>query len=211
MSTLSSLPLCFLRADTGIQRQEMPPVFKGYSVASSSRFCSVPPLVALCDPPGLQCLTSSVKAYIDRAITRVLRDPVGHRDFARTIPDLTCVVSDSGNGTVEDVTFNSTAELAITDDLRIGQCWSVPRNRAQLGLRLSELMHPTHISIDHIPAEIAADIGQAPHTMILWGAVDSSTNEAHMGNITANFTIPAFVSCSAPQSITMAYVELCEV
>ena len=39
---------------------------------------------------------------------------------------------------------------------------------------LSAPIIPSHITIDHIPHAVAADIGQAPRYMILWGVVCAS-------------------------------------
>ncbi|RPD53695.1 hypothetical protein L226DRAFT_456018, partial [Lentinus tigrinus ALCF2SS1-7] len=135
-------------------------------------------------------VSPSVKAYIDRAISRALRDPVGRVDFAlhanggRVIPDLTVAFPPAGQASHATGATLEDAQLAIMDDLRIGQCWSIPGQAAQLGLRLADLVHPTHVSIDHIPAEIAARIDEAPRAMVLWGTVDGSVNEAHLRNVT---------------------------
>ena len=149
-------------------------------------------------------VSPAVKAYIDRTINRALRDPVGRRDFAlhanggRVIPDLTVVLSPGEQhapGTILE-----TAQLSIMDDSRIGQCWSFPGNAAQLGLRLSDLVHPTHVSIDHIPAEIAAHIDEAPRAMVLWGAIDGSLNESYLLNVTEGMetSVPGLRGRSQP-------------
>ncbi|KAI0720090.1 hypothetical protein C8T65DRAFT_706084 [Cerioporus squamosus] len=152
-------------------------------------------------------VSPAIKAYIDRTVSRALRDPVGRRDFAlhanggRVIPDLTVTFAPEGQAPHTSQASLSNAQLAITDDLRVGQCWSIPGSAAQLGLRLSDLMHPTHVSIDHIPAEIAAHIDEAPRAMVLWGAVDGSTNESHLLNITERTnasSIPALRGRSQP-------------
>lgn len=152
-------------------------------------------------PPSDE-VAPAIKAYIDRAVYRALRDPVGRRDFAlfgnggRVVPDLTVILSPDGQISHGPEALLKRADYAITDDLRVGQCWSIPGSTAQLSLRLSELMHPTHVSIDHIPAEIAARIDEAPRTMILWAAVDGSVNK----NIAeyANYSIPGLRGRSQP-------------
>ncbi len=125
-------------------------------------------------------ISPALRAYIDRAVSKAFRDPVGRRDFAlhadggRVLPELTKVAK--GGGWTQPLS-GSSPEHAITDDSRIGHCWSIPGSAAQLGIQLSEMIFPTHVSIDHIPVEIAADIGQAPRTVVLWGALDGSVNE----------------------------------
>ncbi|KAI1783091.1 UNC-like C-terminal-domain-containing protein [Ganoderma leucocontextum] len=131
-------------------------------------------------------LDPTVKAYIDRAVNRVLRDPVGRRDFALladgaiVLPELTKLVTPKG---VTDLPSGSCPDAALNDDMRIGNCWLVSGSAVQLGLRLSNMIHPTHVSIDHIPFEIATDIGRAPCSMLLWGGVDGETNQAHLRNL----------------------------
>ncbi|KAI9057618.1 hypothetical protein FKP32DRAFT_1583353, partial [Trametes sanguinea] len=67
-------------------------------------------------------------------------------------------------------------EVVLEDDTRPGHCWHLSGSRAQIGISLPEFIHPTYVSIDHIPRPIAADIGQAPRRMVLWGIVDGWEN-----------------------------------
>lgn len=72
--------------------------------------------------------------------------------------------------------FFPSPSLALNDDSRIGQCWSFPSASGQLGIILPTPIIPSQVTIDHIPMEIAANIGQAPRTMILWGLLDGTEN-----------------------------------
>ena len=135
--------------------------------------------------PMLRDLDPITKAYVDRAVNRALRDPVGRRDFALLAdgaiirPELTKVIAAKGTF---DLPPDSRPEAALNDDMHIGKCWLIPGNAAQLGLCLSAMIHLTHVSIDHIPHEIAADVGRAPRSMLLWGGVDGEANEARLGD-----------------------------
>ena len=75
-------------------------------------------------------------------------------------------------------------EVVIDDLTAIGRCWSavVP---SQVGLSTPAIIHPTNVTIDHIPHELAADIGRAPRHMILWGVVDGKPNHARYKSIIA--------------------------
>lgn len=128
-----------------------------------------------------------VKAYIDRAIARAQRDAVGRRDYAliadgaRVVRALTGAVSD--RGFIQDQQLaNNSPDSTLVDDLRIGNCWTIAAAKGQLGIRLSEQLYPTHVTVDHIPVEIAADITRAPRTLILWGAVDGTANTSRLQN-----------------------------
>ncbi|RDX40494.1 hypothetical protein OH76DRAFT_1459489 [Lentinus brumalis] len=148
-----------------------------------------------------------MRAYIDRAVNKALRDPVGRRDFAlhadggRLLPELTRVAK--GTGWIMPPSGSAPQE-ALTDDVHIGRCWLIPGTVAQLGVQLSEMIHPTHVTIDHIPLEIAADIGQAPRTVVLWGAIDGSVNEARRRRTFASFRVtpPAILFGRAEPHVT---------
>lgn len=136
-------------------------------------------------------LEPAIKAYVDgavhRAISRALRDPVGRRDFALLadgailLPELTEVAASRGMLRARD--RGTRPEVALDDDMHIGNCWSIPGAGGQLGFRLATMIRPTHVSIDHIPSEIAADISRAPREMALWGGVDGPYED-----ILRNFT-----------------------
>ena len=76
-----------------------------------------------------------------------------------------------------------TADLAISDNMQVGQCWMLPSRSGQLGVILSSPIVPSHVTIDHIPRAIAAEIGEAPRSMILWGVVDGAHNTAKLRDI----------------------------
>ncbi|KAI9069594.1 hypothetical protein FKP32DRAFT_1536659, partial [Trametes sanguinea] len=67
-------------------------------------------------------------------------------------------------------------DIVLDDDIRPGRCWHLSGTRGQVGISLPQFIHPTFVSIDHIPRAIAADIGQAPRRMVLWGVVDGVEN-----------------------------------
>ena len=143
-----------------------------------------------------------LKAYVDRAVSRALRDAVGRRDFAliadgaRVVRALTGIVTENGFFQDQQLPGNS-PNATLIDDLHIGNCWSIAASKGQLGIRLSEHLHPTHITVDHIPVEIAADISRAPRTLILWGAVDGADNASRLGNMLHD-TLPSLRGRSSP-------------
>ncbi|KAJ3556926.1 hypothetical protein NM688_g1756 [Phlebia brevispora] len=71
----------------------------------------------------------------------------------------------------------STTCLTINDNSQISQCWLLPTRMGQIALILQVPIYPTSVTIDHIPRTLAADLGQAPHHMILWGVVDGTSNQ----------------------------------
>ncbi|KAI9056717.1 hypothetical protein FKP32DRAFT_1556856, partial [Trametes sanguinea] len=132
------------------------------------------------------------RAYVEQVVSSRLRDAVGRRDFA---------LHADGAEVAEDLTWpspNSTAsfgrrlpEFALQDDNHIGQCWHIAGGSGQLAILLPTFIYPTHISIDHIPIEVAADIGEAPKNMYVWGVVDGKLNHARYLNLTSGHTVPS--------------------
>ncbi|RDX40140.1 hypothetical protein OH76DRAFT_1490545 [Lentinus brumalis] len=67
--------------------------------------------------------------------------------------------------------------MVLDEDMHSGSHWFIPDSQGQVGIKLPALIYPTHVTIDHIPREIAADIRQAPRQMVLWGLLDGAGNE----------------------------------
>ncbi|KAI0762925.1 hypothetical protein C8Q74DRAFT_1191173 [Fomes fomentarius] len=128
-------------------------------------------------------IAQDVLAYVHHAISAALRDPVGRRDFA-LVADGAKVVNNLTSPS--PLTGDNSPELALRDDLRIGQCWLVDQRSFQLGVGLPVFVHPTHVTVEHIPLEIAADIRQSPRKMLLWGMVEGPLNRARYRNLVAN-------------------------
>ena len=102
----------------------------------------------------------------------LMRDFALHADGGQVVCALTsgCFLSAAIN------MWNS-PHVAISEGTQIGQCWTFPSPTFQLGVLLPVPIIPTHITIDHIPRALAANIGQAPRSIILWGIVDGPANE----------------------------------
>ncbi|KAI0712374.1 hypothetical protein C8Q76DRAFT_571591, partial [Earliella scabrosa] len=101
---------------------------------------------------------------------------VGRRDYAalaeggQVYPSLT---------TPPDITSHNalSPETVLSDDVRVSGCWRVPGSGGQIGVVLSELIYPTHVTIDHIPLPLASDTDDAPREMILWGVIDGAASK----------------------------------
>ncbi|RDX39920.1 hypothetical protein OH76DRAFT_1367002, partial [Lentinus brumalis] len=113
--------------------------------------------------------------YVQQSIRRAMKDPVGRRDFAlaadgaRIAPKLTS-------------SFDNTSDARpptniLDEDMRSASCWAFPDDHAQVSIKLHEFIYVTHITIDHIPRDIATNIQEAPHRIVLWGIVDGKGNQ----------------------------------
>lgn len=145
-------------------------------------------------PTTPQVISPEIRSYVHQLLSAALHDPVARRDYAlhadgaTVIHDLTLPMTRDADVSPDHTTTSSHSapEVALTDNLRIGQCWHVRGQTCQLAVGVPAFLHPTHITIDHIPIEISADIRQAPHRMLLWGLVEGPHNRAHYHALVAN-------------------------
>ncbi|KAI0363919.1 hypothetical protein BV20DRAFT_1030611 [Pilatotrama ljubarskyi] len=93
--------------------------------------------------------------------------------------------------------------IAIDDDVHAGKCWAISTLPAQLGIRLARMLRPTHISVEHLPSEIAVDIDRAPKNITLWGVVEGTRNKELFASLE-----PAVFSGSERRSPTIAREQL---
>ncbi|KAI0686803.1 hypothetical protein C8T65DRAFT_535771, partial [Cerioporus squamosus] len=112
-----------------------------------------------------------------KAVRAALKDPVSRRDFAlaadgaRIAPLLTSAFDTS------DLAVARPPENILDEDLRSASYWSIPDNHGQVGIKVPVFIYPTNITIDHVPREIAADVRQAPRSMVLWGLLEGKGNK----------------------------------
>ncbi|KAI1782408.1 hypothetical protein LXA43DRAFT_977589 [Ganoderma leucocontextum] len=133
---------------------------------SSHRLCSTP----LLHLPGTRAARRYVRDATHRTIGR--RDYAFAADGARIVPDIT-------TGTFHLSSKSSSphpADVILRDNLHGGRCWLIPGTQGQVGIVAAERLHPTHITVDHVPRGIADDIGWAPRRMRAWGYVEGSQN-----------------------------------
>ncbi|OJT14953.1 Spindle pole body-associated protein sad1 [Trametes pubescens] len=113
------------------------------------------------------------------AVNRALREVLTEQDFALAI-DGAKVVSTL---TPDHISPDNSAKLALRDNLHGGKCWKLRGVQGQIGIRLSNSIHPTSVTIDHLPREVTHDIDQAPRRMTLWGVVDGPTNHGRYAEL----------------------------
>ncbi|KAI6002502.1 hypothetical protein EDC04DRAFT_2583700 [Pisolithus marmoratus] len=65
---------------------------------------------------------------------------------------------------------------ALEDDLQEGACWRVPGQLGQIAITLWDVIHVTHVMVDHIPAGLTNATESAPHKLLLWGMVNGKDN-----------------------------------
>ena len=126
-------------------------------------------------------------------VTQYSKDTLGFRDFAQNARVITALTSANHfSPSIRQlyalkvlswfVAFDLLAHVgfplnaALTSDLTPNSCWAFSGPRGQLGIDLSERIHVHNVTIDHIAQELAADIGQAPRIVAVWGRIDGEKN-----------------------------------
>jgi hypothetical protein len=140
---------------------------------------------------------SEVDAMIASALLRQSKDVISLRDLAlgaRYLPELTTLtpvalsnrqlsalrLASRFSGFDLESRIGRLPSMALTDKIGEDYCWNFPGSSGHLGIALKERISVHQASIDHIPRELASDVGiqQAPRKVILWGKVDGEHNEA---------------------------------
>ncbi|CDO68111.1 hypothetical protein BN946_scf185044.g19 [Trametes cinnabarina] len=126
-------------------------------------------------------LTPAVKAAVEQLVATTIR---AHRLAHRGRPDFALranggrVISTLTSG--QDGFFTSREDdpgVAIDDDVHAGRCWRIHTLPSQLGIRLPRMIYPDSITVEHLPAEVALDVGEAPQNITLWGVVEGKHNK----------------------------------
>ncbi|OLL24411.1 Spindle pole body-associated protein sad1 [Neolecta irregularis DAH-3] len=82
--------------------------------------------------------------------------------------------------------------IAIDSDNAPGQCWAMPGHFGYLGLRLSQTIYVSDITVDHIHPDIATNIESAPKEMEFWVEVDDLRLRSQIREFTGDEQEPPF-------------------
>lgn len=118
--------------------------------------------------PGTRAARRYVRDDAQRTIGR--RDYAFAADGARIIPDMTTGTFHLSSKSISP----HPAKVILRDNLHGGRCWLMPSTKGQVGIVAAERLRPTHITIDHVPRDVADEIGRAPRRMRAWAYVEGS-------------------------------------
>ena len=116
------------------------------------------------------------------------RDSVGIPDFAlwhrggKPIDNLTTPSSDP--------TKNGPA-TALDDFKQPGQCWRFEGSAGQLGVRLSQKVAISSVTVDYVPRELVISVESAPKNMVLWGVSDNKLAMPELAGAGGGRRLPA--------------------
>ncbi|KAI6043259.1 hypothetical protein EDC04DRAFT_2563006 [Pisolithus marmoratus] len=68
--------------------------------------------------------------------------------------------------------------VALEDDLQEGACWHLPNWFGQIAIAFRDVVHVTHVMVDHIPARLINTTDITPCKLLLWGMVNREDNLA---------------------------------
>lgn len=121
--------------------------------------------------PDLEHIPSPISQYIDTAIVNAFAAHIGMRDHG--------LMADGGRifTALTSPSTHGHPDVVLRDNLHGGRCWAIDGTRGQVGIRLPHFIHPTQITIDHAPRQIAENVAWAPRRMRLWGVVEGEDNQ----------------------------------
>ncbi|TFK83035.1 hypothetical protein K466DRAFT_590062 [Polyporus arcularius HHB13444] len=158
-----------LLAVVALPRDKYEPIFHRFSRFSSC-LCSTSPHL---DP----ILSPDMQASIERYVVQVMTAHAhGEREFARKANGgrVAFQVTSGYHGLFS--TRSNDPSIAIDDHGGAGECWTTPPLPAQLGIRLSHVIRPSFVSVEHFPPNDIGRTAQAPQNVTLWGVVDGKVN-----------------------------------
>ncbi|KAH9919952.1 hypothetical protein B0H21DRAFT_702028 [Amylocystis lapponica] len=122
---------------------------------------------------------------MDRRLLRASQDDVGYRDFAdysagaRPIEPMTSLTYTLPTTFYERIFARKRIvprppSSALKRDVQPGNCWPMSGSSGYIGVKLSDPIVVTSVTIEHLPATLARDITTAPRSFVLWGLLDRS-------------------------------------
>lgn len=118
------------------------------------------------------------------------RDSLGIPDFAlrhrggQAIDNLTTPLFNAGH---------NPPSTALDDFKQPGQCWRFQGSAGQLGVRLTQKVAISSVTVDHVPRELVASVDAAPKNMVLWGVSDNNLTMPELAGAGGGRRLPALV------------------
>lgn len=138
-----------------------------------------------------------MSGMVDSLIVKRSKDFVAMYDFAQFHSGASIETSLTTNNPKRKKMRHSLKELswdlppgaALLPGLGLGNCWVLEGGAGLIGIRLSSQTCISHVTVEHIPAELSIDISTAPRQMRLWGFLRmlADTDAAITVNKTGNY------------------------
>jgi hypothetical protein len=80
-------------------------------------------------------------------------------------------------------TWGHQPAMALFQDTNVGMCWAFPGSQGGLGIRLSESVLVTDVSVEHVHREVSKNIGSAPKDWSLYALISDDAARAQVESI----------------------------
>lgn len=114
--------------------------------------------------------------HIEDAIAGSLIRQIGRQDFALALDGARIADGLTTTHGTPLIHVPHPATVVLRDNMHGGRCWLIPGARGQVGIILPEPVRLSHVTVDHIPLQIAEAIGrdarQAPRSIIVWAKLE---------------------------------------
>jgi hypothetical protein len=80
-------------------------------------------------------------------------------------------------------TWGHQPAMALFQDTNVGMCWAFPGSQGGLGIRLSETVLITDVSVEHIHREVSKNIGSAPRQWSLYALITDDSARQQIDSI----------------------------
>ncbi|KAJ6258969.1 hypothetical protein Dda_5864 [Drechslerella dactyloides] len=96
----------------------------------------------------------------------------------------------------------------LTESTNVGDCWSFPQASGQVSILLAEDIHPTDVTIDHVPRGISGDDSSAPREIEFWVRVEDEIVRGQVAKAAAVAIGDVADNPSARQYVVNGYVRI---
>jgi hypothetical protein len=80
-------------------------------------------------------------------------------------------------------TWGHQPAMALFQDTNVGMCWAFPGSQGGLGIRLSEPVMVTDISVEHVHREVSKNVGSAPRQWSVYALVTDDIARSQIDTI----------------------------
>lgn len=82
-------------------------------------------------------------------------------------------------------TWGHQPAMALFQDTNVGMCWAFPGDHGYLGIRLSEPVLISDVSVEHVHRDVSKNIASAPKHWLLYGLVTDDAAKSQIESITS--------------------------
>jgi hypothetical protein len=100
-------------------------------------------------------------------------------------------------------TWGHQPAMALFQDTNVGMCWAFPGDHGYLGIRLSEPVLVTDVSVEHVHREVSKNIASAPKQWSLYGLITDDDARSQIESVTSGLYELSSSSSNLPRGYTL--------